>query len=115
MEYTKQEKTFIYEMKKSIINEFRYKNKKPEYDFVTIFGAPDMSIDVDSLQEAFRVGMSEKEKKTIRKLNKIDLFNQALAELFQEDLIEFIDSKTVGMTKKGEDMYIIPDRLYKKT
>ncbi len=114
MEYSKQEKNLIYEMKKSIINEFRYKNKKPEYNFVTIFGAPDMSIDVDSLQEAFRVGMSDEEKKIIREYNKWDLFSQALVELFEEELIEFIDTKTVCMTKDGEDMFIIPDRWYKK-
>lgn len=114
MEYSKQEKDLIHEMKKSIINEFRYQNKKPEYDFVTIFGAPDMSIDLDSLQEAFRVGMSNEENKIIRKYNKLDLFSQALAELFEEELINFIDSQTVCMTKKGEDMFIIPDRWYKK-
>lgn len=115
MEYSKQEKDLIYEMKRSIINEFRYQNKKPEYDFITMFGAPDMPIDVDSLQEAFRVGMSEKERKIIRKYDKLDLFSQALAELFEEELIKFIDSKTIRMTEKGEDMFIIPDRWYKKT
>ena len=114
MEYSEQEKGIIYEMKRSIINEFRYQNKKSENNIVTIWGAPDMSMDVGTLKEAFRVGMSHDEKKNIRKYNAADLFNQALVDLFEEDLIVFIDEKTVGMTDKGEKLYIIPDRWYKK-
>ncbi|KPA10184.1 hypothetical protein MHK_009593 [Candidatus Magnetomorum sp. HK-1] len=114
MKYSKPEEELIFEMKRSIINEFRYKNKKPEYNFVSIFGSPEMSIDVYTLQEAFRVGMSFEEKKIIRKYSFEDLFSQALVELFSEELIDFVDSKTVIMFDKGEDMFIIPDRWYKK-
>ena len=114
MEYSKQEKNIIYEMKRSIINEFRYQDKKPEANIVTIWGAPDMSIDISTLKEAFRIGMSYDEEKNIRKYNSADLFNQALVELFGEDLIEFIDKKIVSMTEKGEELFIIPDKWYKK-
>jgi hypothetical protein len=113
MEYTKQEQTLIYEMKKIIINEFRYANKEPEREMLFIWGLPDITQDIEDLQDAFRMGMSDNERKIIRKYDFDDLFSQALVELFDEELIEFIDKDTVGMTEKGEEKFIIPDRLYK--
>jgi len=113
MNYSKQEAQFIYEMKKSIINEFRYLNSNTDLGFLGIFVEPDMSIDIDSLQHAFKIGMSHDEKKKISKLNFVDLFNQAIGELFSEGLISFRDSTTIIMTEQGEKMYIIPDRWYK--
>jgi len=114
MEYSNQETKIIYEMKRSIINEFRYRYNNSDIGFLANFVEPDMSIDVDSLQEAFRIGMSYEEKKNIRKYNFGDLFNQTLVELFGEELIEFKDSKTVVMTDKGENVFIIPDKWYTK-
>ena len=114
MEYSKQEIKLIYEMKKSIINEFRYYYKNYDIGFLANFIEPDMSIEIDSLQDAFRIGMSYQEKQIIRKYNFSDLFDQALVELFVEELIQFKGSKAVVITDKGEDMFIIPDMWYKK-
>ena len=67
MEYSNQEAKIIYEMKRSIINEFRYRYNNSNIGFIANFVEPDVSIDVESLQEAFRIGMSYEEKKNIRK------------------------------------------------
>jgi len=113
MNYLKQETQFIYEMKKSIVNEFRYLYSSTDLGFLGILVEPDMSIDIDSLQHAFKIGMSHDERKKISKLKFVDLFNQAIGELFSEGLINFRDSATVIMTERGENMYIIPDKWYK--
>jgi len=115
MEYSNQELKIIYEIKRSIINEFRYLYKKSsDFDHLAHIMVHDDFIDVKDLKFAFRIGMSSEEKKILRKFKFLDLFNQALAELFAEGLIEFIDTKKVAMTEKGDDMYIIPDKWYKK-
>ncbi len=114
MNYSDQEIKIIYEIKKSIINEFRYKYNGTDIGFLANFIEPDMSINCNSLKEAYRIGMSHKEKQILRKYQFRDLFNQALAELFSEELINFEKNKNVVMTDKGENMFIIPDRWYKK-
>ena len=62
MEYSDQEQQLIHEMKKSIVNEFRYFYRQYDIGFLANFVAPDMTLEIESLQEAFRVGMSETEK-----------------------------------------------------
>jgi hypothetical protein len=111
MEYSTQETKIIYEMKRSIINEFRYLNHKSDID-LPFFIEFDMSIDIESLQHAYKVGMSYAEKKEIKKYDFKDLFDQAICELFNEELIDFKDNKTVIVTELGENMYIFPDRWY---
>ena len=69
-------------MKRSIINEFRYRYSNSDIGFLANFVEADMSIDIDSLQEAFRMGMSDQEKRNLRKYKFLDLFDQALVELF---------------------------------
>ncbi len=81
MGYPNQTK-IIYEMKRSIINEFRYRYSNSDIGFLANFVEADMSIDIDSLQEAFRMGMSDQEKRNLRKYKFLDLFDQALVELF---------------------------------
>ena len=61
MGYSNQTK-IIYEIKRSIINEFRYRYSNYDIGFLANFVEPDMSIDVDSLQEAFRIGLSDQDK-----------------------------------------------------
>ena len=115
MEYSNQETKIIYEMKRSIINEFRYRYSNTDIGFLANFVEPDLSIDVDSLQEAFRMGMSDQEKRNLRKYKFLDLFDQALVELFHEGFVSFRDSKIVVMTDKGETTFIFPDRWYTRT
>ena len=75
----------------------------------------EMSIEIHYLLEAFQMGMSDKEKnKIILKYDQLDLFNQALSELYIEELIEFKNDNTILITNKGEEMFIIPNRWYKK-
>ncbi len=112
MQYSKQELELIYKMKRVIINEFRYLYDDHDDIFVPLafLGEPDLSIDIIDLQDAFKMGMSNEDKVIIRKYNFLDLFNQALVELFEEEIIEFEDSETIVVTDKGENMFIIPDK-----
>jgi hypothetical protein len=114
MNYSDQEIKIIYEIKKSIVNEFRYKFNNTDIGFLANYIEPDMSITINSLKEAFRIGMSHQEKQTLRKYKFGDLFNQALYELFSEEIINFVDNRRVVMTDKGENMFIVPDRWYKQ-
>ncbi|MEA1925719.1 MAG: hypothetical protein U9M90_00530 [Patescibacteria group bacterium] len=111
MNYLDQKIKIIYEIKKSIINEFRYNTT--DIGFLANLIEPDVSITINSLKEAFRIEMSHQEKQILRKYKIRDLFNQALAELFSEQLINFVDNRRVVMTEKGENMFIVPDRWYK--
>ncbi len=114
MEYSNQEIEIIYQMKRSIVNEFRYHYNSTDINSLPNFIEPDWTISVKRLQVAFLIGMSTQEKKIIRKYKWMDMFNQALVELFSEEIINFIDSKTIVMTSKGENMFINPCRWYTK-
>ncbi|MCI5167667.1 MAG: hypothetical protein D3903_16645 [Candidatus Electrothrix sp. GM3_4] len=114
MKKNSQQQYIIDEMKKSIINEFRYHYQDYDIGFLANFVPHEMFLEIEELQEAYQIGMSEKEKQMIEGANMSDLFRKALGELFLEKIIIFKDSSTVAVTKKGEDMFIVPDRMYKK-
>ncbi|MCP4652849.1 MAG: hypothetical protein GY858_05640 [Candidatus Omnitrophica bacterium] len=110
---SQQQQYIIDEMKKSTINEFRYHYQNYDIGFAANFVPHEMFLEIEDLQEAFEIGMSEKEKQMIEGDNMSDLFREALGELFLEKIIMFKDSSTVAVTQKGEDMFIVPDRMYK--
>jgi hypothetical protein len=109
MEYSSQEIEIIYQMKRSIVSEFRYHYIKSDNNaFGHIFYESDFSLSIKHLKDAYRLGMSTQEKKILRKYKWMQLFNQALFELFTELIINYSDAKTVFMTNKGEEM--LPNR-----
>ena len=101
MSYSKLEKQFIFDMKRSIINEFRYHKE-------LLSGIEEL----EHLEESFLLCLSEKEKKTLQKLNFVELFSQALCELNCEEIIEFINDKEIAITDLGNQRFIFPDKLY---
>ena len=94
MSFSISEKQFIFDMKRSIVNEFRYHK-----DF--LFGIEE----IDHLRESFLICLSEKEKEMLQKLNFIDLFGQALCELNYEEIIEFINDKEIAITDLGFERF----------
>jgi hypothetical protein len=114
MEYSQQEKQLLFEMRKSIINEFRYHHLKCN-KFLIPFVEPDFSIDIESLQEAFQVGMSHNEKQMLQHYNFDELFSEALGKLFLEELIEFQDRQTIIVSPKGVKKFIDPDKIYQQS
>ena len=104
MEYSSQEIEIIYQMKRSIVSEFRYHYIKSDSNaFGHIFYESDFSLSIKHLKDSYRLGMSTQEKKILRKYKWMQLFNQALFELFTEQIINYSDAKTVFMTNKGEE------------
>ncbi len=101
MSYSKSEKQFIFDMKRSIVNEFRYHKD-------LLFGIEG----IDHLRGSYLICSSEKEKKTLRNANFSELFSQALCELNYEEIIEFINDKEIAITDLGYQRFIVPDELY---
>ena len=114
MEYSQQEKQLLFEMKKSIINEFRYHYQRCD-KFSIPFVEPDLSIDIEDLQEAFQIGMSNHEKQMLRRYDFEELFSEALGKLFIEELIEFQDRQSVIVSQKGVEMFIDQDKTYQQS
>ena len=101
MSYSKSEKQFIFDMKRSIVNEFRYHKN--------FFSGIE---ELEHLEESFLLCLSEKEKKILKKLNFNELFSQALCELNCEEIIEFINDKEITITDLGFQRFVFPDKLY---
>jgi len=101
MSYSKVEEQFIFDIKRSIVNEFRYHKE-------LLFGIEE----IDHLSESYLICMSEKEKGLMLNLNFIDLFSSALRELNYEGIIEFIDDRTIAISELGFQRFIVPDKMY---
>ena len=112
MKYSNHKKNIIFKMKITIVNEFKYCYGRSDIGFLANFVEPDTTLDVDSLQEACQIGIDSQLINGLRKSEFLDLFNEALAELFTENIIKFLNSKTVMMTSNGENMFIENNMLY---
>ena len=111
MKYSNNDKYIIFDMKVTIINEFKYHFKNYE-NLHSVFFEPSMNLSFDDLKETCELCLPSKVKDNLEKGDFINLFNESLFELFSENFIEFGSNKIVMLTSKGEKMFIEEKILY---
>ena len=111
MKYSNNNKYIIFDMKITIVNEFKYHFKSYE-NLHSIFFEPDMNLSFDDLKETCELCLPSKIKDNLEKSDLLNLFNESLFELFSENFIEFGSNKIVMLTSKGEKMFIEKKILY---
>ena len=111
MEYSNNEKHIIFDMKITIVNEFKYHFKNNE-NLYSVFFEPDMSLSFNDLKETCELCLPSKIKYNLEKSDFLNLFNESLFELFSENIIEFGNKKIVMLSEKGEKMFIEEKMLY---
>lgn len=112
MKYSKDDKYVIFKMKITIVNEFKYCYNRSDTLGLALFIEPDTTLEFDSLKEACEIGIDRQLIDNLSKSKFLDLFNEALVELFAENIIKFVSDKILMMTESGEEMFIDKNILY---
>lgn len=99
-------------MKITIVNEFKYCYNRSDTFGLALFIEPDTTLEFDSLKEACEIGIDRQLIDNLSKSKFLDLFNEALVELFAENIIKFVTDKILMMTESGEEMFIDKNILY---
>jgi hypothetical protein len=111
MKYLDDKEEIIYDMKITIVNEFKYHFQESE-DLCSIFFKPNMSLSFDDLKETCKLCLPFRMKDNLKKSDLLNLFNESLFELFLENIIEFGSNEMIMLTQKGETMFIEEKILY---
>ena len=82
-------------MKITIVNEFKYCYGRSDIGGLAMFIEPDTTLEFDSLKKSCEIGIDHQLIDNLSKSKFLDLFNEALVELFSENIIKPEDERTV--------------------